>query len=86
MIRKLMLALVILAVASVPLPALARDGGHEGRHEFSHPLLNQSDLPRQQLPRWRVPRDSGFEFALIGGQGPASPRALALKHMALASH
>ena len=34
MIRKLILALVILAMAAVPLPALAGDGGHEGRHEF----------------------------------------------------
>jgi len=34
MIRKLMLALVILAMAAVPLPALAGDGEHEGRHEF----------------------------------------------------
>ena len=33
MIRKLMLALVILAMAAVPMPALARDGGHDGRHE-----------------------------------------------------
>jgi len=34
MIRKLILALVILAMAAVPLPALAGDGGHEGRREF----------------------------------------------------
>src|SRR6266404_741497 len=34
MIRKLVLALVILAMAAVPLPAVAGDGGHEGRHEF----------------------------------------------------
>ncbi len=34
MMRKLMLALVILAVAALPMPALARDGGHDGRHEF----------------------------------------------------
>jgi hypothetical protein len=34
MIQKLILALVILAMAAVPLPALAGDGGHEGRHEF----------------------------------------------------
>ncbi len=33
MIRKLILAVVILAMAAVPVPALARDG-HEGRHEF----------------------------------------------------
>ena len=33
MIRKLILALVILAMAAVPLPALAWDG-HGGRHEF----------------------------------------------------
>ena len=35
MIRKLILAAVILAMAAVPVPALARDG-HEGRHEFRH--------------------------------------------------
>ncbi len=34
MIRKLILALVILAMAAVPLPALAEDGGHQVRHEF----------------------------------------------------
>jgi hypothetical protein len=33
MVRKLILAVVILAMAAVPVPALARDG-HEGRHEF----------------------------------------------------
>ncbi len=42
MVRKLILAVVILAMAAVPVPALARDGGHgfhgapgfHGRHEF----------------------------------------------------
>ena len=34
MIRKLVLILVILAMTAIPLPALARDRGHEGRHEF----------------------------------------------------
>ena len=33
MVRKMILAVVILAMAAVPVPALARDG-HEGRHEF----------------------------------------------------
>ncbi len=33
MVRKLVLAAVILAMAAVPVPALARDG-HVGRHEF----------------------------------------------------
>ena len=31
MVRQLILALVLLAVAAVPVPALARDGGH-GSH------------------------------------------------------
>ena len=34
MVRKMILAVVILAMAAVPIPALARDGGHGGRHEF----------------------------------------------------
>jgi hypothetical protein len=34
MVRKMTLAVVILAMAAVPIPALARDGGHGGRHEF----------------------------------------------------
>lgn len=34
MVRKMILAVVILAMAAVPVPALARDGGHGGRHEF----------------------------------------------------
>ena len=34
MVRKLILAVVILAMAAVPVPALARDGGHGGRHGF----------------------------------------------------
>jgi hypothetical protein len=34
MVRKLILAVVILAMAAVRVPALARDGGHGGRHEF----------------------------------------------------
>ncbi len=35
MIRKLVLAMTILALAAVPLPAwAARDGGHDGRHEI----------------------------------------------------
>jgi hypothetical protein len=44
MVRKLILAVVILAMAAVPVPALARDGGHgrgshgasrsHGGHEF----------------------------------------------------
>ena len=34
MIRNLLLALVIWAMVAVPLPVLAGDGGHEGRHEF----------------------------------------------------
>ena len=33
MVRKLILAIVILAMAAVPVPALAWDG-HGGRHEF----------------------------------------------------
>ena len=44
MVRKLILAVVILAMAAVPIPALARDGGHgfnsaprfHGGHEFRH--------------------------------------------------
>lgn len=35
MVRKMILAVVILAMAAAPVPALAR-GGHEGRHEFRH--------------------------------------------------
>ena len=34
MVRKMILAVVILAMAAVPVPALARDGGHRGGHEF----------------------------------------------------
>ena len=34
MVRKMILAVVILAMAAVPVPALARDGGYGGRHEF----------------------------------------------------
>ncbi len=37
MVRKIILALVVLAVAVVPVPTLARDGGqafHGGGHEF----------------------------------------------------
>ncbi len=34
MIRKLVLATTILALAVVPLPAWARDSGHDGRHEM----------------------------------------------------
>jgi hypothetical protein len=37
MVRKIILALVVLAFAVVPLPALARDGGqafHDGGREF----------------------------------------------------
>jgi hypothetical protein len=34
MVRKLILAVVILAMAAVPVPALARDGGH-GSHNAS---------------------------------------------------
>src|SRR5215470_7131895 len=35
MIRKLVLAMTILALAAVPLPAwAARDNGHDGRHEM----------------------------------------------------
>lgn len=37
MVRKIILALVVLAVAVVPTPTLARDGGrafHGGGHEF----------------------------------------------------
>ena len=33
MIRRMILAVVILAMAAVPVPALARDGGHGG-HVF----------------------------------------------------
>lgn len=33
MIRKLILAVVILTMAGVPAPAFARDGGHDGRHD-----------------------------------------------------
>jgi hypothetical protein len=33
MVRNMILAVVILAMAAAPVPALARDG-HEGRHEF----------------------------------------------------
>jgi hypothetical protein len=32
-VRKLILAVVILAIAAVPVPALVKDR-HEGRHEF----------------------------------------------------
>jgi hypothetical protein len=34
MVRKLILASVILAMAAVPVPALARDGWHGGGHGF----------------------------------------------------
>jgi hypothetical protein len=34
MVRKMILAVVILAMAAVPVPALARDGGHGGGHGF----------------------------------------------------
>ena len=34
MARKLIVALVMLALGSVPVPALARDGGHDGRREL----------------------------------------------------
>jgi len=34
MIRKLILGLVLLAIAAVPVPVLAREHGREGRHEF----------------------------------------------------
>ena len=37
MIRKLVLAMTILALAVVPLPAWARDSGHDGRHEMNGP-------------------------------------------------
>lgn len=33
MVRKIIVALVVLAIAIVPVPTLARDGGHGG-HEF----------------------------------------------------
>ena len=33
MLRKLVLAMTILALAAVPVPAWARDDGHDGRHE-----------------------------------------------------
>ena len=44
MVRKLILAVVVLAMAAVPIPALARGGGHgfssaprfHGGHEFRH--------------------------------------------------
>jgi hypothetical protein len=45
MVRKIILALVVLAVAVVPVPALARDGGqafhggpefHGGHERFGH--------------------------------------------------
>ena len=42
MVRRLILAVAILAMAAVPGPALARDGGHgfqggfHGGHEFHH--------------------------------------------------
>jgi len=32
MVRKVILAVVILAMAAVPVPALARDSGHGGGH------------------------------------------------------
>ena len=34
MVRKLILAVAILAMAAVPAPALARDGGHGGHGGF----------------------------------------------------
>jgi hypothetical protein len=34
MVRKLVLLVMILALAAVPVPALARDGGHHGRQDF----------------------------------------------------
>ncbi len=34
MIRKLILAMMNLVLAAVPVPALARDRRHDGRHEF----------------------------------------------------
>jgi hypothetical protein len=34
MVRKMILAVVILAMAAVPVPALARDVAHRGGHEF----------------------------------------------------
>jgi hypothetical protein len=33
MIRKLILAMTILAVAALPMPAMARENGHDGRLE-----------------------------------------------------
>ena len=34
MIRKLILAVTILALAALPVPAFARDNWHGGRHDF----------------------------------------------------
>jgi len=34
MVRKLILAMTILALAAIPVPALARDGGHDSSREF----------------------------------------------------
>ncbi len=34
MIRKLLLATTILALAALPVPALAREDHHDGRHDF----------------------------------------------------
>jgi hypothetical protein len=33
MIRKLILAMTILALAALPMPAMARENAHDGRHE-----------------------------------------------------
>ncbi len=58
MVRKLILAVVMLAMAAVPIPALARDGGHgfnsaprfHGRHEF---VLRRSVLLSEEVARRR---------------------------------
>ncbi len=34
MIRRLILAMTILALTALPVPALAREDHHGGRHEF----------------------------------------------------
>ena len=68
MIRRLILAFAILALAAVPVPALARDGGHgfqggfhggrefHGGHEFHHGDHEGSER------RERFERFHGFGF------------------------
>ena len=68
MIRKLVLAMTILALAAVPLPAwAARDGGHEGGHE-----------PRGSHEQFMVTSGSGTGRLL--GSGSIRPPTTPTRH------